>query len=231
MTPTETIDLGPARLNREAVLARLRLSPARAAEMDVDGLLATAESRLRLRAVVADLPVRLGEEGDTVEIGRQSFRSRVLRRCLDGAERVFPFVLTAGPGLEAAAAAADDLFRQFALETVADLALEDAGARLAEILRPRAGGAALSSLSPGALEDWPIADQPALFSLFDDVAARIGVRLTGSLLMIPRKSVSGLLFPSPAGFTACGLCERAGCPSRRTPAGSGGLAQHPRRLG
>ena len=36
----------------------------------------------------------------------------------------------------------------------------------------------LSSMSPGSLEDWPISQQRPLFSLFGDVEAKIGVKLT-----------------------------------------------------
>jgi hypothetical protein len=43
------------------------------------------------------------------------------------------------------------------------------------------------------------------------------VRLTESMLMIPRKSVSGIFFPSEEGFVACQLCERENCPSRKAP--------------
>jgi hypothetical protein len=35
--------------------------------------------------------------------------------------------------------------------------------------------------------------------------------------MVPRKSISGILFPSEEGFQSCQLCERASCPGRRAP--------------
>jgi hypothetical protein len=41
--------------------------------------------------------------------------------------------------------------------------------------------------------------------------------LTDSLLMVPRKSISGILFPSEEGFVACQLCERERCPGRKAP--------------
>jgi hypothetical protein len=72
-------------------------------------------------------------------------------------------------------------------------------------------------MDPGSLEDWPITEQPKLFSIFGDTERLVGVRLTGSMLMVPRKSISGILFPSEEGFSSCQLCERAACPARRTP--------------
>jgi hypothetical protein len=72
-------------------------------------------------------------------------------------------------------------------------------------------------MSPGSLEDWPITEQPKLFSLFGNTERVIGVRLTDSLLMVPRKSISGILFPSEENFISCRLCPREVCPSRKAP--------------
>jgi hypothetical protein len=47
------------------------------------------------------------------------------------------------------------------------------------------------------------------------VEAAIGVRLTDSLVMVPRKSVSGLFYPSETTFLHCMLCPRKGCKSRK----------------
>ena len=49
------------------------------------------------------------------------------------------------------------------------------------------------------------------------VEALIGVRLTESCLMIPNKSLSGLLFPSEFGYENCAVCPREGCRGRRAP--------------
>jgi hypothetical protein len=72
-------------------------------------------------------------------------------------------------------------------------------------------------MDPGSLEDWPITEQPKLFSIFGDTERLVGVRLTNSMLMIPRKSISGIFFPSEEGFTSCQLCDRDTCPGRRAP--------------
>lgn len=82
-------------------------------------------------------------------------------------------------------------------------------------------------LSPGMM-GWPLADgQDALFSLVD--AAGIGVALTPSRLMIPRKSVSMVIGIGPrvvAGGRTCDVCNMketcryragAGAPRGREP--------------
>ena len=152
-------------------------------------------------------------------MGGVVFRGRVLSRYLGPAQKVFPFVMTAGPELEAAAAASGDLLAQYWLEETANIALEEGVGWLAGRLAARWGFPGLSSLDPGSLADWPITEQPKLFSLFHGGEWLIGVRLTESCLMLPRKSVSGILFPSEENFLSCRLCDRPGCSSRKAPFG------------
>ena len=70
-------------------------------------------------------------------------------------------------------------------------------------------------MSPGSLKDWPIEEQRPLFEIIGDVEGTIGVRLSESLLMIPRKSVSGLFFSTDIRFQSCQLCPRKRCENRR----------------
>jgi hypothetical protein len=73
----------------------------------------------------------------------------------------------------------------------------------------------ISCMSPGSLEDWPIEEQKKLFSLLPGVDSMLGVRLTESFLMIPRKSVSGIYFPADVSFFNCQLCSRESCENRK----------------
>ncbi len=114
-----------------------------------------------------------------------------------------------------ATVAQGDLLKQYYLEEIANIALEQAADWLAAHLETRYGLGPLSNMSPGSLEDWPITEQAKLFSIFGDTEKLIGVRLTDSMLMVPRKSISGILFPSEEGFVACQLCERENCPGRK----------------
>ena len=69
----------------------------------------------------------------------------------------------------------------------------------------------------GDVSVWPIEQQQALFSLLGDVESEIGVRLTESFLMMPNKTLSGILFPTETDFGACQVCRRENCPSRKAP--------------
>ncbi len=212
----ETIDPIPFALDPAALAGRLHYDPSRPDAVDFDGLLAQARGLIRLRGVY-EVSYTGAKGEDTVEIGGVVFHSRILRKNLDQARKVFPFIITAGPDLEAAAGSSDDLLRQYYLEETANAALESAAGWLSGRIKERYGLGELSAMDPGSLEDWPITEQPGLFSLFGDTERLIGVRLTDSMLMIPRKSISGIFFPSEEGFSSCRLCDRKSCQGRKTP--------------
>lgn len=210
----EIVDNIPVNLAPEDIARQLRVNPARTGYAVVTEVAGLARSLVRLKAVY-DISYIGIKDRETVEIGGVVFRSRVLRHNLDRAQKVFPFIMTVGPGLERKAASLGDLLRQYYLEEMANIVLERGAEWLAEKLSQRWGFPSLSCMSPGSLEDWPIREQIKLFSLFGDAEKSVGVRLTNSLLMVPRKSISGILFPSEEGFISCRLCPRENCLSRK----------------
>ncbi|OGP57830.1 MAG: hypothetical protein A2162_00565 [Deltaproteobacteria bacterium RBG_13_52_11b] len=220
----ETLELIPIVLDKGLVAARLRFDSTRAGFESLDELIALAQQLIRPRAVFEVAHVGAKGEG-TVEVAGVAFESPLLRKNLEAANKVFPYIITVGPELEHAASAQGDLLKQYYLEEMANMALESAAGWLGEQLEKRYGVADLSNMSPGSLEDWQITEQTKLFSIFGDTEKAVGVRLTDSLLMVPRKSISGILFPSEEGFVACQLCDREHCPSRKAHFGPAGSAQ------
>lgn len=206
----------PVRLEAKGIAPRFRLDPARAGGVGLEDLVALAVRLIAPRAVVETAFAEKKGEA-SVEIAGVTLTSLVLRRNLDRAIKVFPYILTIGPELEREAAAQGDLLRQYYLEEIANIALEQAAAWLAGHLEARSGLGGLSTMSPGSLEDWPLSEQARLFSIFGDTESPIGVRLNENMLMVPRKSISGIFFPSEEGFVACRLCDREKCPSRKAP--------------
>lgn len=180
---------------------------------DIEDMVALALSLAEPRAAFAAAYV--DEKGaDEVVIAGNRFRSRVLRKNLDDVGRVFPVVLTVGPRLEAAADSADMLARYY-LDMIANLILAEARHHLIRHLCKRFGVEKLAWMSPGSLQEWPLEQQRPLFALLPGVEDRLGVRLTDSCLMLPRKSVSGIYFPSESSFFSCRLCPRERCESRK----------------
>ena len=219
------VDPIPLTLDPVAVASRLRFDPARAGFDDLNELIALASRLIRPKALYE--VAYLGAKGErTVELNGIFFSSPVLRRNLESANKVYPYIITVGPELENEAAGQGDLLKQYYLEEIANIALEQAAVWLAARLEALYGVGKLSNMSPGSLEDWPISEQSKLFSIFGDTERLLGVRLTESMLMVPRKSISGILFPSEEGFVACQLCDRERCPGRKALYDGVGPNQH-----
>jgi hypothetical protein len=152
---------------------------------------------------------------DAIIVDGRQLTSRVLRKNLDQAERIFPFVITLGPKLGEKQGASTDLLENFYLDTIGNVALNSARKQLKRHLKTQFALEKISSMAPGSLPDWPIEEQAPLFKLLGDVDASIGVKLTNSLLMLPAKSISGIYFPTEGSFFSCQLCPRKRCESRK----------------
>ncbi len=125
-----------------------------------------------------------------------TFASRVLAVNLEKAHQVFPYVISCGTELQAWSDGLGDPLAQYWAETIKELSLGCATAFfLAEVEKTFQVGAS-SIMNPGSLPDWPLPQQGPLFRLLGDVTAAIGVTLSESFVMMPTKSVSGILFPT-----------------------------------
>ena len=177
-------------------------------------LIASAHSAMTARAIYKVSYVDSRGE-DFVVIDGVHFKSKVLRRHFDKVERAFPYVVTLGAGWEELEAASGDVLEKYYLDQIGNAAVVQAREHLKNTLAKRYGLERLSCLGPGQLPDWPLQEQKPLFSLLGDVKGALGVTLSESLMMIPRKSLSGVYFPTETTFFACQLCPREECPSRR----------------
>lgn len=148
--------------------------------------------------------------------------SQVLGDLLDRCSSVVVFVATVGERLETTArklAKEEHLMRSYIMDAIGSAAVEQVVEHVQKVVGRFArsqGLAASRRLSPGYC-DWDIRQQRALFELAD--ARLIGVRLTDLGLMVPRKSVSGVIGLGPelnvASYNPCELCTKDGCIGRR----------------
>jgi hypothetical protein len=208
----EKLDEIPIKLGMEELKGQLRISDPE----QVQALVEAARPVLSAKAVYGTCYVEEKLE-DAVIIDGVRFQSRVLRKNLDHVGRVFPYLVTIGDGLEERIRASADLLEQYYLDAIANLALGKARKHLGDHLSSRFALDGLSTMSPGSLADWPIEEQRALFSILKGAEASIGVELTESLVMVPRKSISGIYFPAEVTFYSCQLCPRENCEARKTP--------------
>ena len=154
---------------------------------------------------------------DGVVIDGHAFRSKVLRRNLDGVERVFPFVATCGLEVDGVENPTGDLMTTVCLDTIRMHLLGAARRHMEQQIKKSYALGQLSRMAPGSLQDWPIQEQGTLFELLGEVEQSVGVRLTDKYLMLPVKSVSGIFFPTEVRFESCQLCPRPNCIGRRAP--------------
>ena len=142
---------------------------------------------------------------------------------LKNAEKACIFLVTIGGLLERAATkrmASGDALEGYLLDKAGSLAAES----LAEVFEvnlrkemARAGRSVSRRMSPGYC-DWPIEDQLKLNRILR--FSKAGVRLTQSRMMIPRKSVSGILGIGAKGVyskaeSLCTTCRKKDCTYKR----------------
>jgi hypothetical protein len=197
-------------LNRKSIIRRLRVLDPHQVNTLVDLVVGVIKPNVAFRVCYVE---EKGAEGVTIDEVR--FRSRVLRDNLDGIGRVFPFVLTVGAAVDALIEKTGDVLEKYFLGEIANIALSETSRSFESHLCAQFALEKISCMTPGSLQDWPIEGQKNLFALLPDVETSVGVRLTDSLLMLPRKSVSGIYFPSEVSFFSCQLCPRRLCDDRR----------------
>ena len=113
------------------------------------------------------------------------------------------------------------------LDTAASAAVEQVADGMENDLRPKGasqGYAMRWRFSPG-YGDWPLTAQPELVRIID--AAKIGVTLSSSLMLMPRKSITAIIGLYPAEEeeadraahvhmpSGCAACSKTDCPSRK----------------
>lgn len=200
----------------QSLMESLRIRPGNSQQEEFLAFLAEAQEVACPKVIYK---VAFIEEKGTshVDLDGIRFESRILRVNLDGIHRAFPYVVTCGMELEVWQETIDDFLHKFWVDAIKEAALESAFTAFEQHLNENYQPGPLSGMNPGSLEDWPLNQQTQLFELIGDVEKQVGVRLTESCLMLPNKTVSGILFPTEVGFASCQLCPREICPNRRAP--------------
>jgi hypothetical protein len=189
----------------------------------IDSLLIKADKLIKTQAVYAR--VGLSEiSGNRIKIDDKFvIASSVLKETLCNCESVFLFIATIGAELESESSklmrennSLESLIMD-AIGSQAAEALADSLCRtLSDEVKPQ-GLAVTHPFSPGYC-DWNIEEQKILFFVLD--GGEIKVKLTDSCMMIPRKSVSGIIGIGQSESLGkknfpCQNCAKEKCPSRR----------------
>jgi hypothetical protein len=198
-----------------------RVSPRVEAKIEA----ATGEIRrhAKTRAIYRILPVE-AKNGSVALDGGVSLKSRKLADMFDPCDRAAVFLVTMGREV-------DQLIHQnmedqphygFLLDAAASVAAESGAQYVQDYIEQEKlsdGEGMTLRYSPGYC-DWPLKEQKALFKALPQAEKEIGVKLSESSLMSPRKTVSGVIGICPAGSVkyagnTCATCARTNCPYRR----------------
>jgi len=199
-TPVVVLDPLPVEVPRPLVLLRLGYRrpdqvPERTALL-IDAVIAHGAGLLSPKAVCGEFDV-LTTPPDRVEIaGTIRAASKSLRERLDGCRRAILFAATVGPAAEAwvhELAEKGEMTRSLLADAYASAAAIALGTAIEQVALRRlkeSGLAATKRYAPG-YGDWDLSDQTPLCALVE--ATRIGITVTEDHLMIPAKSLSGVI--------------------------------------
>jgi hypothetical protein len=149
--------------------------------------------------------------------GKRFSTGKIITSQLRNAESIALFVCTAGSLISDWSREHfdnGDFMKGYIIDAVASETVERAAGSLEKELRTQAGAQNLHTsahYSPGHC-GWPVSDQHALFSLLPPNFC--GVSLTATALMVPTKSLSGIIGIGPGEFLSveqCSLCDMPNC--------------------
>ena len=201
-------------VNAQLLLDKVQLRGSQRGSEDFVWAVEQAQDLIHPRLVVGSASVCVVDDTH-VKIGNQEFTSRILQVNTEPCKKVYPFIGTIGSELENLAAEQKKLTRKFFLEMVGDYSLMLAVQQIEDKVKDLFSIDKIAVISPGELDNWPITQQVPLFNLFEAEAKRIGIELTSTMLMKPRKSRSGIWFNTNRGFIHCQLCKMKRCPGRK----------------
>ena len=201
------------KFNTVAMKAKLRVTEPEDEDIFND-MIKTAVEIAKPKIVFAEAYIT-DRHDDGVSINSNRFNNILMKNNLADVNRVFPFAATCGMELYEWAKGIDDFFIQYWADHIMEVVLRNAIAALYDTVKSQFGITKLASMNPGSLDGWAIEHQVPLFNLLENKQRDIGIELTESYLMVPQKSVSGILFKSKSGYSNCKLCEMVNCPSRK----------------
>ena len=201
-----------------AVLAQLHIKPESAVASRIASLVAQVQTVIRPLALYRECRVER-HNIQSVWIEGVEFTSHALAAMLKSVTHAFAYVVTCGREVDELIPPDGGVFEELALDTILNHLLRASCNEVEQRLGQRYQLGKTATMGPGAGDGelWPLVQQRNLFGLLGDTDALIGVKLTKENLMLPMKSLSGLLFPTEIDFSSCQLCQSQGCFTRNAP--------------
>lgn len=191
---------------------------------NIDRSIRIARDLVRPRVVYTEKTIRKAEKGSLVLEEEVALRSGRLSKAMGMCDRAAVFIATIGKGIDSfihKLAEGERLADAYIFDAIGSVAAEETVEKFQRIFdtrsRRRQEGTTLR-FSPGYC-DWKVEEQRKIFGILDN--SLIGVHLSPSFLMTPRKSVSGVFGIGSAvkidrhSINPCSLCGLRGCVARR----------------
>lgn len=213
--PFSELDLDREEILRGTGIARM--SEPADVECQLDGLIRTAATLCHPRCAYVFFPAQPTAKGCIAANGVSFAAGPIIARYLEDADRLIFFIVTAGREFDRWAQEIKregDILNEFLVDAVgseiAEATVRTMSQRLERSLAEK-GWTISNSYSPGYC-GWPITDQQFLFGLFPPGVC--GVELNASNLMLPVKSVSGVIAAGPHVRKmpyGCAICGKKDC--------------------
>jgi len=220
LAPMRVVGRIPVKFGPEEVLGLPEFRKLRHRESEVGRLLQVGIALMRPRGVFTLLRIESISKGAVHLEGEHTLNSIALADMARPGQRVAPYVITIGQGLEEEASRMNqtDVFGGWLLGRIGDYALGKASLHIRSLIEGELGETP-SSFAPGTGTGrlFGIEQQKVLFDILDPPNS-IGVTLTPSYLMVPLKSISGVFAAVEGEYVACRYCPRE-CEYRRAQFG------------
>jgi len=186
--------------------------------------LGTARSIAAPKASFAKKIITAVTAGSVELEGGITLSSSELSSHIKGADHIYAYLVTVGKDIEDAASSqmnSGDHLLGYLLDRIGSFAAESMAKNAEDALRRKLvseDSSVSMRFSPGYC-DWPLEEQSKLARIID--FRKAGVTLTGSSMMVPKKSISAVVGIGPKGLFAnvkspCALCNMKVCNYRRS---------------
>lgn len=209
---TRTLFEIPGELEIENVAKRMHIQKNSELYGELEELVKKCNQIARPKAMYTTSYVK-SVEGDVCMIDDVMIKSRVMANNIKNQQKVYPYLATCGAEIAEYSDTLTDFMHTWWIDGIKESYLSKAMAFLNNAMKQDIDKGKISRMNPGSLPDWPITEQPKLFSMIEGVE-RIGIELTESMLMLPKKSVSGIAFTSSNDYSNCELCLNETCINR-----------------
>jgi len=202
------VDHVPVEYDEKELRLKLHVDTLKGKEKEIASLIEESRELIKPKAVYTYVEVvRIERDSVRLESG-DTLKGVILADMLRYGQKVAPYVVTIGPKLEKRASklAEDNGLLAFLLDKIGNYALEIANENIRSLVEKTLGDK-VSNFGPGEGTGklFGIEQQTVLFQILQPFSS-IGVRLTPSYLMIPKKSESGVFAVTDEEYIACHYC-------------------------